>query len=476
MQPYPTVGSIIKEILLRYDYRITQHNPQGSTGFSYFVLTILLFELNKMQCIPLPKNPTHWSAEIRLFSDEGYDGQGVTTYPERQGWSPRPAGDWARLFDNPPPKFVDFLERWLFFSYAHLFSIGPSNFIEWTGNPKYPVLTTRFLPTLLERAHLKEKKRSYDLILNTKHCMRMHGLLCAVSNITRIGLDMSETKSLMEFIESNAIMDPRRPIMVMATSFLIEATMAVLKGDASLNPGFTLNHELDVTLSWKWDSPLWKLLRNDGWCPSELVGIFSQSNASSLWFLHHLPRPASHRTHPMIHIRDPAKGNQQSKVDDLCTALSCAYKRLNDESYVTKHTASCQGCDDVVANLESLCSTLGNREIPLIAPVQEDSTHPEISFHPADPDCAYIAISHVWSDGLGNPHRNALPRCQLVRLSNIALSYHSTPLFWLDTLCVPPDTAGLPKEQKIALELMRKTYEDAKAVIVLDSWPGGGAN
>jgi len=28
----------------------------------------------------------------------------------------------------------------------------------------------------------------------------------------------------------------------------------------------------------------------------------------------------------------------------------------------------------------------------------------------------YIAISHVWSDGLGNPALNALPKCQLERL------------------------------------------------------------
>ncbi|KAF5227144.1 hypothetical protein FAUST_11958, partial [Fusarium austroamericanum] len=281
---------------------------------------------------------------------------------------------------------------------------------------------------------------------------------------------MSETKSLVEFIESDATVDPRRPVMVMATSFLIEATMAALKGDASLDPGFTLNHEIDATLLWKWDSHLWKLLRNDGWCPSELAAIFSRSNASSLWFLHHLTRPASHRRHQMIHIRDPTKIDQGCNPDNLCTASSCVYRRLRDETYVTQHTASCEDCDEVVADLESLCSILSDNKIPLIVPIKEESTAPEISFCPADPDRAYIAISHVWSDGLGNPHRNALPRCQLVRLSNIALSYPSAPLFWLDTLCVPPDIANVPKEQKIALELMRKTYEDAEAVVVLDSW------
>ena len=29
----------------------------------------------------------------------------------------------------------------------------------------------------------------------------------------------------------------------------------------------------------------------------------------------------------------------------------------------------------------------------------------------------YVAISHVWADGMGNPHSNDLPRCQVERLS-----------------------------------------------------------
>lgn len=28
----------------------------------------------------------------------------------------------------------------------------------------------------------------------------------------------------------------------------------------------------------------------------------------------------------------------------------------------------------------------------------------------------YVAISHIWADGLGNPKENAMPRCQLMLL------------------------------------------------------------
>jgi len=56
----------------------------------------------------------------------------------------------------------------------------------------------------------------------------------------------------------------------------------------------------------------------------------------------------------------------------------------------------------------------------------------------------YVAISHVWSDGLGNAIANTLPWCQLQRIQGLvdalyqdtAGNQHPVP-FWMDTLCVP---------------------------------------
>jgi hypothetical protein len=94
-----------------------------------------------MQCIPLPDNPIHSATEIRLDCsfNQGYDCQGFSTYPDRQGWTKRTTADWAHLFDNPPPKFVAFLERWLFFGFAQsVFSVEASSFITCAGDPAYP--------------------------------------------------------------------------------------------------------------------------------------------------------------------------------------------------------------------------------------------------------------------------------------------------------------------------------------------------
>ncbi|KAI9687452.1 MAG: hypothetical protein M1822_002062 [Bathelium mastoideum] len=43
---------------------------------------------------------------------------------------------------------------------------------------------------------------------------------------------------------------------------------------------------------------------------------------------------------------------------------------------------------------------------------------PSLSYVAAHPNIKYTAISHLWSDGLGQPSRNSLPQCQLIRLMN----------------------------------------------------------
>ncbi len=127
-----------------------------------------------------------------------------------------------------------------------------------------------------------------------------------------------------------------------------------------------------------------------------------------------------------------------------------------------------------------------------------------------------MAISHVWSDGLGNPHQNSLPLCQLEHLydllgdrlwdewydmaenpddfgyddegTNKAIdalnagfkrivpglkkiiepvrNFRGRPLsIWIDTLCVPLE----PRYRKIAIARMQDVYAKAVFTAVLDS-------
>ena len=124
----------------------------------------------------------------------------------------------------------------------------------------------------------------------------------------------------------------------------------------------------------------------------------------------------------------------------------------------------------------------------------------EIRIEKADPSTRYTAISHVWSDGLGNPNSNGLPQCQLEWLSTClkrlpshgyqgiyysnyngivldtggldAISPSSTkkpvPLFWMDTLCIPVDDEFVELRTE-AINKMAAYYAQATGTLILDS-------
>ena len=73
------------------------------------------------------------------------------------------------------------------------------------------------------------------------------------------------------------------------------------------------------------------------------------------------------------------------------------------------------------------------------------------------------------SYGLGNPHRNAIPSCQLKRIHQLITSAAGAQIpFWLDTLCVPVSTYHR-QYRKLSLFKMRVTYANATAVLVPDA-------
>lgn len=80
-----------------------------------------------------------------------------------------------------------------------------------------------------------------------------------------------------------------------------------------------------------------------------------------------------------------------------------------------------------------------------------------------------------WADGLGNPHANSLPGCQLDRIQRLldhlpgeSVTEHAR-WFWMDTLCVPVGEKN-KSCRKAAIAQMADTYQGATAVLTLDAW------
>ncbi|RVX70522.1 hypothetical protein B0A52_05173 [Exophiala mesophila] len=230
-----------------------------------------------------------------------------------------------------------------------------------------------------------------------------------------------------------------------------------------------------VPLKRRWDAPLRILqtLVHSGWCPFD-VGILERDfGINEIIYASQLRRHGSVERH------------------SSCTPTACIANNIDDLTYVTRHETlgnKCPGssCRDIEFDYLTLCEIIRGGSKPIVR--SEIDTHGELHFRivPYGGDVTpYVAISHVWSHGLGNTKKNTLPRCQLEALHRrasallAAITSYNGPdptqdiktkrvsYFWLDTICVPvkPEDVDI---RKMAISSMASIYEEAHSVLVLD--------
>ncbi len=134
-----------------------------------------------------------------------------------------------------------------------------------------------------------------------------------------------------------------------------------------------------------------------------------------------------------------------------CDGKICHAGDSMTSGQVTRHVSDSCGCKSLHVDEDLLADCLKKGCLPLIR-LEEDSNSGQMSIDvvASTDSTSYVALSHVWADGLGNPTATALPRCQLSRLKklidnldfeNLDVSGHPEVaremLPWCDTLCCP---------------------------------------
>ena len=186
-------------------------------------------------------------------------------------------------------------------------------------------------------------------------------------------------------------------------------------------------------------------------CPYEIHWLQHNMGPAFAYYFAFLPRPADGKDHTS------------------CTDYECMATQIDDANYRTKHMEPDCNCEFVGVAEDELVAILISDKIPIVRFQSSNDSliQGKLQLIAAEPNTFYTAISHVWSDGLGNPHSNQLPTCQLQRLSSLVkdsnADQHCT--FWMDTLCVP---ATIREGRKVAIGKMRETYSIANTVMVLD--------
>ncbi|KAF5699216.1 het domain-containing protein [Fusarium mundagurra] len=154
-----------------------------------------------------------------------------------------------------------------------------------------------------------------------------------------------------------------------------------------------------------------QFFREHGWCPREqkIISDLVEGDHCTLLLCSQLDR-------------------HNNLNHSNCNADKCEAYQVNDNTYQHQHHQDCHACDFLgfdgfdSEDTESsklfetiMCNQSSSRPTPMA--VYHDG---QLRLVPVSVrqllGPRFVAISHVWADGLGNPRQNALPRCQLERI------------------------------------------------------------
>jgi hypothetical protein len=196
------------------------------------------------------------------------------------------------------------------------------------------------------------------------------------------------------------------------------------------------------------------------------------------------------------------KQQEDGKDHKRCqSAQRCVSNNLLDEEVKSyhkdhAHASECPGnCSSSQEQLAGkIYGIVESGRIPIISinPMKDDL---DLRVTQCDGTITYTAISHVWSDGLGNPNSNKLNFCKLSNIRDVLIENAASraakmpyvervfrtiarfildPMsnkrlyFWLDTFCIPVSSSR-PELKRLAIRHITPVFQGADDVLVLDA-------
>lgn len=442
-----------------------------------------------MDHLPYPPN-AHWPPiTIPCFLDAAtsrYDGHGFIDFSSRTGWQT----ERSQWFHCPSHQAAARAQSWLWLGLIQeVFgaSVQESLFVTRDQRGVAVLNTQQQPPVLLRQWSGKTRWRLLRGFVNV--------MLTLVAMIASIGFLSLVNESKYENLLS---ISPKLAVKAIAamrhtekemlkleayhsqsedvdlTCLAIRALLWSLRNAAMNTNGYAMTRDC-IELST--GSYILKVLLERGYCPH---GLSNLSKDCSVATLHYLSALTS---------------DVQTHKD--CTRARCAaYIVSNESQYVTRHMRDTCSCEFVQIDEAEMIQIIEDGKIPIIDGYLNGDTV-TLSVRPASLNIPYIAISHSWSGGLGNPRENALPMCQLKSLLEQLQTIGSRPghdtwlaflvnavtrgrsakstnakqfsqVFWIDTLCIPTWSKATESVRTHVVTRMDQIYADAQHVIVLD--------
>ncbi|UNI16315.1 hypothetical protein JDV02_002756 [Purpureocillium takamizusanense] len=239
-----------------------------------------------------------------------------------------------------------------------------------------------------------------------------------------------------------------------------------------------------------------------GWCPSEVDKVRAQFQGA--FTMHYASRL---RRRAVGQGQDSSSSSSSSSGHDHggCSEHACKAFQMDLGTYRPSHAQEGCGCAHIEVCEADIVRVLRETDsfpvLRLTRHVGDGHGHGDggqgqlrLSVEPWTSGVPYVAYSHVWADGLGNPRLNSLPRCQVERISRLvaaleqdvreslsssspsaddsagirdssSASANAQPYrIWIDTFCCPIELNG----KLLALQRIADVYRNATHVLVLD--------
>ncbi|KIW66891.1 hypothetical protein PV04_06180 [Phialophora macrospora] len=372
------------------------------------------------------KNSVYPDIEVPYLCDDMPYSEPFETYPERLGYSITDLVDPLH-YDKPATEVDSFLQAWLFFG----------------------LLEAIFGP-LFERDRFIRQNPAGQRIISTQRLRRISVYFFENRpdpwapkwnqewrNICRL---LTQVKAVIVEREKNhkTLGIPQSP-----TELLIVVVFQFLAKRLDRNEVRNSNNLPGGLVETR--------MIERGWCPKQVAFLTESLHVECLYMISRINRP------------DPQF--QHSKTCEV----DCVVNKVDRETYRTKHVCQDSSCVNATADQAETFAILQAGHLPLVSNC-DYSQRSAIELRHSQHAVAYVAISHVWSHGLGNPKENSLPRCQLARLgrmvANLYPDWEGPVPYWIDTLCVPTHP---PEARALAILNLRRTYQQADMVLVVDA-------
>ncbi|KAM0330758.1 hypothetical protein ACHAQA_003712 [Verticillium albo-atrum] len=422
---------------------------------------------------------------VPLLSSQPYDGLEFDGYQTRRGFLLTPL--YNRDFSQKPrEETADFLQTWLFY--------GVINEVLTVEGERPDLSLFIEMDDHGFRASTRHLERLISAWAVRIEALATKSLDECRAQLAKVGVALNTLNKIFHGLL--VVPDSPLPWAVTLSLGVLGCTM-----DHALKSLFTLGRGR----TWGLDSLAATRMAAAGWCPRDV--------AVAREFLSELPMFCAsfmeRRTVPFDHWN--------------CSAETCLLNTIDEKTYVTQHRTKGCRCHMVGVDQNEVHRIIDKGGIPVIhftSPGVDANGSRQLDVKVKSGGQVmnfYIAVSHVWSDGLGNPHANALPLCQmqflydrlvdmtwdetykalnttgedfeyngqtekkiiegigkafkfaapgLKRVVDPIRQYRKKPLvIWIDTLCVPLDA----HYRKLAIANLARTYSVAWMTIVLDS-------